>query len=373
MTNRTFFWEIKDIITQFIAAFDDTVIKRYDNNRVPREDIEVRYVFGPKQRVMYDIVNKAQNITLPAIAINITGISRDSTRVFNKLDSSYLDGRDTPYGPTSIKIPSPVPINIEVSMSILSKYMSDVDQILSNFIPYTNPYIVLSWTLPEEFNLKNTTEIRTEVLWGGSISYNAPTDLTFSDKFRVVADTTFTIKSWLFKPAETQKTIYKVTANFTNSDLRDRIYDDYETQSALYDDVLYQTDTVTVSAVPEITNIFYTTHEQPIRIQDPITIKSDRNNQFLIYGKRFSYNNNFYISSYAADIHSNFTGISTAKSEYISAYKINSNELTILNDNMAVISLPANTLSGTGIPFTFITANSAGWGSSSHGYTITID
>ncbi len=42
-----------------------------------KSNIEVRYVFAPKQRVMYDIINKAQNITLPVVAVNLTSITRD--------------------------------------------------------------------------------------------------------------------------------------------------------------------------------------------------------------------------------------------------------------------------------------------------------
>lgn len=373
MTNKAFFWEIKDIITQFVAAFDDAILTRYNDNREAKEEISVRYVFGPKQRVMYDIINKAQNITLPAIAINVTGISRDNTRVFNKIDSSYLAGKDGPFGPTSIQIPSPVPINIEVSFSILARYMSDVDQLLSNFIPYTNPYIILSWTLPESFNIKDTTEIRSEVLWGGSVTYNAPTDLTYSDKFRVVADTSFTIKSWLFRPAQVQKTIYKVTSNFTNSDLKNRIYSDTDISNIQSFIMEGQTDTVTVSAIPEITNMFYTVREYPFRIQGPLTIKSGNSNQFLLYGKRFSYDTNFYLSSYATDMYNNYTSIVTAKSPVIDAYKLDSSDFFVINDNMAVITLPPQSLSGSGNTFTFVAANSAGWGSSSDGYSITID
>ena len=76
MKNRAFHFEIKDLLTQFIAAFDDVVIKRYTRGgrdreeptgnvleRTPKQDVEVRYVFAPKQRVMYDIINKAQNLT----------------------------------------------------------------------------------------------------------------------------------------------------------------------------------------------------------------------------------------------------------------------------------------------------------------------
>ena len=45
----------------------------------------------------------------------------------------------------------PVPVNLEVSMSILARYMEDVDQIISNFAPYNNPYIILSWPVPKAF------------------------------------------------------------------------------------------------------------------------------------------------------------------------------------------------------------------------------
>ena len=92
----------------------------------------------------------------------------------------------------------PVPVNLEVSMSILARYMQDVDQIISNFVPYNNPYIILSWKVPEEFGTEYDQEIRSEVLWSGNLTYNTPTDTTYIDMFRVTVDTSFTIKGWLF-------------------------------------------------------------------------------------------------------------------------------------------------------------------------------
>lgn len=35
MKNRAFHFEIKDLLTQFIAAFDDTVISRFNKDRNP--------------------------------------------------------------------------------------------------------------------------------------------------------------------------------------------------------------------------------------------------------------------------------------------------------------------------------------------------
>ena len=94
MKNRAFHFEIKNLLTQFVAAFDDTVISRFDKNRNANSNIEVRYVFAPKQRVMYDIVNKAQNLTLPVVAINLDSVSRDETRVFNKLATSMIPAQE---------------------------------------------------------------------------------------------------------------------------------------------------------------------------------------------------------------------------------------------------------------------------------------
>ena len=85
MRFETFHFEVKDLVTQFCNAFDSVVIKRYDSNRNVVSKINVRYVYAPKQRVLYDLVNKAQNIDIPCIAISVNGISRDESRVFNKL------------------------------------------------------------------------------------------------------------------------------------------------------------------------------------------------------------------------------------------------------------------------------------------------
>ena len=145
MKNRAFHFEIKNLLTQFVAAFDDVVISRYNKSRVSKQDIEVRYVFAPKQRVMYDIINKAQNLTLPVVAVNLTGVTRDNSRVFNKLATSYIPAQNKDASKVSSPFLMPVPVNLEVSMSILARYMADIDQIISNFVPYNNPYIILSW------------------------------------------------------------------------------------------------------------------------------------------------------------------------------------------------------------------------------------
>ena len=56
MTKRPFHWEIKDLLIQFIAAFDEVVIGRYDKNRSEKSTINVRYVYAPKEKVLFDAI-----------------------------------------------------------------------------------------------------------------------------------------------------------------------------------------------------------------------------------------------------------------------------------------------------------------------------
>tara|TARA_R110002033_G_scaffold100148_1_gene148551 strand:+ start:10082 stop:11302 length:1221 start_codon:yes stop_codon:yes gene_type:complete len=394
MKNRAFHFEIKNLLTQFVAAFDDVVISRYNKNREARQNIEVRYVFAPKHRVMYDIINKAQNLTLPVVAINLTGVSRDNDRVFNKLAAAYIPAQEKDASKVSSKFLMPVPVNLEVSMSILARYMSDIDQIISNFVPYNNPYIILSWKVPAEFGTEYDQEIRSEVLWDGSLSYNTPTETTYSDQFRVTVDTTFTIKGWLFpEKKDTSGNIYKIDSNFVPVDLADRIYSPLD-KTHVEDNLSYQqrgyaglssysttaalcSETVTVSGIPDITNLYYSTTGTLFPIlakpeESTITnIVSSRSNTFFIYGKAFDTNLNFYLSSTTmsdssttgGDWFTNFQKITSAKMDTISGFKLDSSMYVVSNDNIASITLPVSTLSASPGNFNFVMANEAGWAS----------
>lgn len=209
-------------MVQFISAFDDVVINRYDKTRDVKDTIKVKYVYAPKRRVLQDLVNKSQHITLPIIAISQAGLTRDPERVFNKIEGSHhMAQKLTSENMPSVDyLPPPVPINIAVNMSIMTKYQMDMEQILQNFIAYSNPYIVISWRLPKDI-LSDVHEIRSEVLWDGSINIDYPFDIQSNQPARITADTSFTIKGWLFphKPADVGPPIYEVESTFTPVDI----------------------------------------------------------------------------------------------------------------------------------------------------------
>jgi len=259
--NQTFHFEIKDLVTQFVAAFDDIIIKRYDKNRVPQNDVQVRYVYAPKQRVLYDLVNKAQNLTVPVVAININSVSRDESRVFNKLAGFYVSRGagelDTQINSQFYR--TPVPVNIQVNMSVITKFQTDMYQIISNFVPYNNPYIILSWKVP--FTILQSTvpqEIRSEVLWDGGITLSYPTDIAANEKYRIVGDTAFTIKGWLFPYVQNPAgNIFYIDTNFRTASILTS-YEELSGDTYVFpvsSGLVNEVESFTLSGSSDITNI----------------------------------------------------------------------------------------------------------------------
>jgi len=263
--NQSYNFEVKDLIINFLAAFDNVVIKRFDKNRNPLTSQQVRYIYAPKQRVIFDLVNPAQNVTLPVVSITIGSITRDNTRVFNKNAGFYTHGSGTETNPTkrTFYYRTPVPVNVEVKMSILTRYQTDMDQILSNFVPYNNPYIILSWTVPKGYDLPYTQEIRSEVLWSGNVGLEYPTDINGQQKALIIANTNFTIKGFIFPEAvDPVNNIFRIDVSMTAvsggtnleygsySQLQSQVVTDVEALSGYYN-----TDTFSVSGRPIITGV----------------------------------------------------------------------------------------------------------------------
>ena len=349
MVKYSYHKETISTLTQVVAAFDDCFVWRFTKDGQKKEKIKVRYVFGPKQRVLYDIVDQAKNITLPACSIEQKNIKRDSSRVQFKDQNIHRQH----IGSNNIsKIPSPIPVSYDLEISFICAYKEDADQIANNIICYMNPYLVISWKVPEEFGLDFIDELRTEVTWSGDISYENPTNIDKQDKYKIVANTSFNVKGWIF-PSATQNVapIYVVRPNFYAVDTGAEIYTyDYPTLSSNE----YPTDYLAISAYPEFTNTFY----KGIPITEDLTINSHVDHLFTFYGKRFDFNNYWYLSG---NFGSTLTlkEIDTAKSTTISAYRIPDGLVTTYNDNIVSISLSSNYLSSGN--FTFVTANSAAW------------
>ena len=198
------------MITMFASAMDDIVVKRYNKFRDPQDSIRCRFVYAPKQRVLADLLDKAQNLQLPVVALTNGGITRDPNRVFNKIQGSYMSSTD----PTvANKLLQPVPIDLNINMTILTRFQEDYDQIVTNFIPYFDPYIIISWRTPS----MPDQEIRSQVFWSGNVAATYPYDINSTNVARVEGTTSFTFKGWLFKakPTTPEGIIFNINTDFS--------------------------------------------------------------------------------------------------------------------------------------------------------------
>jgi len=264
MQKSPYFFEIEDLLIQFLAAFNNVVIKRFNEKREIGQTLQVRYVYAPKQRVIYDIVNAAQNITLPVVSVHMTSFRRDESRVFNKNGGFYKPNSVIENDKTQITnfYRTPVPVNISITMDILVKYQKDLDQIMSNFIPFCNPYIILSWKVPEKYNIPFVQEIRSEVLWNGDVNVTYPTDINGNQKYFITGSTSFTIKGWIFPSEEDPiNNIFFIDAALiaAKGNLKDSTYFELNSQVVKKENCseYYNTEVISISAAPQMTDVFF--------------------------------------------------------------------------------------------------------------------
>lgn len=355
MKKYTYYWEIQTILEQFVGAFNDVFIKRYDKDKNivnPANNIKVNYVYGPKQRVFNTLQNPAPGgITVPAIAVSIGSISRDQNRVFNKNDGFNVNYNKINESIDYVKhIPQPIPVNIGVNMTLITKYQNDMEQLISNFTPYCDPYIVISWKTPDLEGSLTQYEIRTEVLWNGNISLQYPNDAGPSQAFRITADTNFTIKGWLFKKIdEIVKKIYVINSDYTAINSDSNILIDLDEQ---------YTDHLSISARPQLRDI------EPCKV-----IAYNQLNNFKtieIYGKSFFEVRNVYLSASNEEMFDGislfnpFSSIPRMESIYPAFRGIVVPDFNLFNENFLSFDLPQ-------VPKTFgyvdvIVENEAGYG-----------
>lgn len=357
MKKRPFYFEIQNLVAQFMSAFNDIAIKRYDKDRVADENsIGVGFMYSPKQRVINDLLTASRTIPLPAISISIAGITRDPERVFNKLNGHLINTAKAE--DAARQIPQPVPINITINMSIVARYQADIEQIISNFVPYCDPYITVSWKLPTTENTTYEREIRTIIEWNGSLNMQYPVELASNQLARVTCDTSFTIKGWLFKEINTSYSkIYEINTNFIPALMSGDCYVFNNTSDT--DPVSYtstDTERFVFAARPFLRNIDYPLYHIG---------STDTNYTYTVYGDNFVEVTDVYLQTDSSNLFSKSKlQIPFSDSKFNKKYPpfsgIRINTYKVNNRNFLTFSVPENlTIPGK---FDVIIKNQAGYG-----------
>jgi hypothetical protein len=139
------------VMAAFGTLFNDITVVRRDENDEEIERIKVPIAYGPRDKFLVRIADdpdleRPGSITLPRMSFEMIDYSYDGDRKLNtnRKVSSYptSDQRD--------RVFNPVPYNLSVNVSVMTRYMDDGNQIIEQILPWFTPeYTIGIKSLPE--------------------------------------------------------------------------------------------------------------------------------------------------------------------------------------------------------------------------------
>lgn len=189
-------FEIESILMQFVSMIDNAMVMRYekqDQERVLVNTIKPRYIFSSKSRLLNMLVNNAKNFSLPCVSIQLNSISSEKERLEGKQTPfhRYYSGEVTTYD-------KPTPINLGVTVSIVTKYQQDLYQIYGKLCSMFRPYKVFSWKMPKFGCVNVEEELINKVEWDFNFNLEIKDTLNEGDEERFIGKMNFSIQGWIF-------------------------------------------------------------------------------------------------------------------------------------------------------------------------------
>jgi hypothetical protein len=225
MKNYFYYNVLRNTVVNFLDAFNDIQIARYD----PTTGNLIKYVKVPlklwaKEKSWYWI--NESNVTdggtyderLPMMSAEILSITYDATRQTNPFSKITLNTTATSAASaaastgTLLKLLNTVPYNIAFSIRIWALYMVDIDQILEQILPYFSPTIQLKIGVSQ-----------LDVAFDAKVVFESATpeiDSEYGDEDRRVIkwNLDFNLQTYLFKPVEVSKITKSIFINEYTSD-----------------------------------------------------------------------------------------------------------------------------------------------------------
>ena len=214
-------------IIAFGTIFNNILIKRKDPQRKDPDNLEVFKVpiqYGPAAKYLAMIAaeptpeRQSMQISLPRISFEIRGLNYDTGRKLVPTQFSRTvpnEGTDAEGKPVQYSQYLPVPYNLEIEMSIISKNQDDGLQILEQVLPNFHPSMNVSIVIIDE-----THEERDIAIVLNSVGYTDDYEGDYNSRRTLVWTLNFTVKTYLFGPVSAQKDIRKVTLDYRSDIVR---------------------------------------------------------------------------------------------------------------------------------------------------------
>ena len=183
--------EFKRATAMLLDVFDNVSISRQRTTRssTATKTISVPCLYGSRSRLLKSLENRNKTLKVPVMTISMTDISRDETRTHSVMSVKEFQVGDD----INLIHQVATPVTITYEWAGVTRYQDDMDQLLSNFIAIMNPDISITWPNP-----KGQGNLKTQVIWDGSISLEMPEDVDENSPYRYGATTTFEVKTWVF-------------------------------------------------------------------------------------------------------------------------------------------------------------------------------
>ena len=222
-TEYVYGFEVEDILKQFFALIDKSIVMRYEkveNERRLVQTITPTYKFATKNRALLLSLNSAKNFALPCVVVEVTGISADKDRLaakgalISRYNNNLLEGYKRP-----------TPITISVTLNIITKYKSDLFQIYGKLATQFQPECFISWMVPTNYGIKGVEELRNKVEWDFNLDIDSKETLKEEDEDRFTGKMTFKIQGWMFPNHKSyRQTILDIgTTSLVTNELENRL------------------------------------------------------------------------------------------------------------------------------------------------------
>jgi len=217
LNNSPFYYQMfRKYILAIHHILSDIIVQRFDKNGNITKEIKVPVTLGGKT-MMFQILENEVDIVgpiLPRISFILSGLNIDEERKENPINKYYVD---LPDGTNEEFIYSGKPYNIHFSVTVWTKYVEDLFQIIEQICVFFNPDFSVTVNEIEELNLKRDVTI----MLNDDIDINISSDFEEGSEREVSADLTFILKGYLYPPIKNDNVIEFITQNFYNKDDND--------------------------------------------------------------------------------------------------------------------------------------------------------
>ena len=205
--NYYYYKVLRKTIIQFLDRFNNIQIARYNSNGSFLKYVEVPIKFSPKEKFWFWLNERHDDEMLPIMSSSLTGIQFAAERATNRQQSIVTTciAADS----TNVnRFLNPTPYDLTFQIQIWAEYMTDIDQILEQILPWFQPHIFARINIPEiggSFDMKIIFD-------SASPEFEAEYTDDARRVLRYVLD--FRVQTYLFKPIETSGVIGEIFINY---------------------------------------------------------------------------------------------------------------------------------------------------------------